>query len=92
MLVERPATLAWIGPGHQIASGQQSPRLSSDPQAMTFYNNGNRNNATHQPAVFPIVSRSHGSPDNAAAITAGDFYNQNTMIFDDVLNGNVWPR
>ncbi len=59
-------------------------------QAMTFYNNGNRNNATDQPAVFPILSRSHGSPDNAAAITAGDFYNQNTMIFDDVLNGNLY--
>ena len=59
-------------------------------QAMTFYSNGNRNNAGDQPAVFPILSRSHGSPDNAAAITAGDFYNQNTLIFDDVLNGNIY--
>jgi glucose/arabinose dehydrogenase len=60
------------------------------PQAITFYNNGNRNNATDQPAVFPIVSRSHGSPHNASAITAGDFYNLNTLIFDDVLNGNIY--
>ncbi|UPK30566.1 DUF4082 domain-containing protein [Bradyrhizobium sp. 195] len=59
-------------------------------QAITFYNNGNRNNASDPPAVFPILSRSHGAPDNAAAITAGDFYNQNTMIFDDVLNGNIY--
>ena len=60
------------------------------PQAMAFYNNGNRNNATDPPAVFPILSRSHGSPDNASVVTVGDFYNQNTIIFDDVLNGTVY--
>jgi hypothetical protein len=57
---------------------------------MAFYNNGNRNNATDPPAVFPILSRSHGSPDNASVVTVGDFYNQNTIIFDDVLNGTVY--
>ena len=59
-------------------------------QAISFYNNGNRNNTSDLPAVFPILSRSHGAPDNAAAITAGDFYNQNTLLFDDVLNGNIY--
>ncbi|MFL5238273.1 MAG: DUF4082 domain-containing protein [Rhizomicrobium sp.] len=59
-------------------------------QAISFYNNGNRNNTSDPAAVFPILSRSHGAPDNAAAITAGDFFNQNTMFFDDVLNGNIY--
>ncbi|WP_246755929.1 DUF4082 domain-containing protein [Bradyrhizobium neotropicale] len=59
-------------------------------QAISFYNNGNRNNTSDPPAVGPILSRSHGAPDNASAITAGDFYNQNTLLFDDVLNGNIY--
>jgi glucose/arabinose dehydrogenase len=59
-------------------------------QAISFYNNGNRNNASDPAAVSPILTRSHGAPDNAAAITVGDFYNQNTVLFDDVLNGNIY--
>ncbi|MDD1557135.1 hypothetical protein C7U65_16115 [Bradyrhizobium sp. WBAH23] len=59
-------------------------------QAITFYNNGNRNNLSDPPAVFPILPLSHGAPDNAHVITAGDFYNQNTMFFDDVYNGTIF--
>ncbi|WP_225173920.1 DUF4082 domain-containing protein [Bradyrhizobium sp. IC4060] len=59
-------------------------------QAITFYNNGNRNNTSDPPAVFPILSLSHGAPDNAHVITAGDFYNQNTIFFDDVQNGTIF--
>lgn len=59
-------------------------------QAISFYNNGNRNSPSDQPAVFPLLSRSHGAPDNATAITVGDFYNENTLIFGDVLNGNIY--
>ncbi|MET4479969.1 DUF4082 domain-containing protein [Bradyrhizobium sp. F1.13.3] len=59
-------------------------------QAITFYNNGNRNNTSDPPAVFPILPLSHGAPDNAHVITAGDFYNQNTMFFDDVYNGTIY--
>ncbi|WP_183710407.1 Calx-beta domain-containing protein, partial [Bradyrhizobium sp. ERR14] len=59
-------------------------------QAITFYNNGNRNNLSDPPAVFPILPLSHGAPDNFHVITAGDFYNQNTMFFDDVYNGTIF--
>ncbi|MGY3290092.1 glucose/arabinose dehydrogenase [Bradyrhizobium sp. LM3.6] len=60
------------------------------PQAITFYNNGNRNNTSDPAAVFPILPLSHGAPDNAHVITVGDFYNQNTMFFDDVYNGTIF--
>ncbi|WP_088675071.1 DUF4082 domain-containing protein [Rhizobium sp. R339] len=60
------------------------------PQAISFYNNGNRNSPSDQAAVFPLLSRSHGSPDNATAITVGDFYNDNTLMFADLVNGNVY--
>ncbi|WP_247312211.1 DUF4082 domain-containing protein [Bradyrhizobium sp. 141] len=59
-------------------------------QAITFYNNGNRNNTSDPPAVFPILAESHGAPDNFHVITAGDFYNQNIMFFDDVYNGTIF--
>ena len=59
-------------------------------QAITFYNNGNRNSPADQPAVFPLLSRSHGAPDNAGAITVGDFYNDNTLMFGDVINGTLY--
>ncbi|MEY9110621.1 glucose/arabinose dehydrogenase [Bradyrhizobium yuanmingense] len=59
-------------------------------QAITFYNNGNRNFTTDPAAVFPILPLSHGAPDNFHVITAGDFYNQNTMFFDDVYNGTIF--
>jgi glucose/arabinose dehydrogenase len=59
-------------------------------QAINFYNNGNRNSPGDQAAVLPLISRSHGAPDGAAAITVGDFYNNNTLMFDDVLNGTVY--
>jgi glucose/arabinose dehydrogenase len=60
------------------------------PQAISFYNNGNRNNPSDVPAVFPILSRSHGAPDNATAITVGDFYNSNTLMFGDVNSGTLY--
>ncbi|OSJ34307.1 hypothetical protein BST63_03880 [Bradyrhizobium canariense] len=59
-------------------------------QAITFYNNGNRNNASDAPAVVPILTQSHGAPDNAHVITGVDFYNQNTMFFGDVQNGTIF--
>ncbi|MDF0494637.1 DUF4082 domain-containing protein [Bradyrhizobium yuanmingense] len=59
-------------------------------QAITFYNNGNRNYTTDPAAVFPILPLSHGAPDNAHVITAGDFYNQNTMFFGDANNGTIF--
>ncbi|OSI38618.1 DUF4082 domain-containing protein [Bradyrhizobium canariense] len=59
-------------------------------QAITFYNNGNRNNTSDPPAVFPILTQSHGAPDNAHVITGVDFYNQNTMFFGDVQNGTIF--
>ncbi|ARQ09184.1 Calx-beta domain-containing protein [Rhizobium etli] len=59
-------------------------------QAISFYNNGNRNSPSDQAAVFPLLSRSHGAPDNATAITVGDFYNDDTLMFADLVNGNVY--
>jgi glucose/arabinose dehydrogenase len=59
-------------------------------QAISFYNNGNRNNPGDVAAVYPILSRSHGAPDNAGAITVGDFYNGNTLMFGDVINGTLY--
>ncbi|MEM9264082.1 MAG: DUF4347 domain-containing protein [Cyanobacteria bacterium P01_F01_bin.13] len=59
-------------------------------QAIAFYNNGNRNNPDDEVAVFPILSRTHGAPDNARAITVGDFYNSNTLMFGDVNEGTLY--
>jgi glucose/arabinose dehydrogenase len=59
-------------------------------QAISFYNNGNRNNSGDQAAVFPILRRSHGAPDNANAIMVGDFYNSNTLMFGDVIGGTLY--
>lgn len=59
-------------------------------QAISFYNNGNRNNPSDTAAVFPLLSRSHGATDNANAITVGDFYNSNTLMFGDVNNGTLY--
>jgi glucose/arabinose dehydrogenase len=59
-------------------------------QAIAFYNNGNRNNPGDQAAVFPLLSRSHGAPDNANGITLGGFYDNNTVVFDDLVNGTLY--
>ncbi|WP_088894367.1 DUF4347 domain-containing protein [Leptolyngbya ohadii] len=40
--------------------------------------------------VFPILSRTHGAPDNASAVVVGDFYNPNTLIFGDLVGGTVY--
>jgi hypothetical protein len=58
-------------------------------QAIAFYNNGNRNNPSDQAALFPLLSRSHGAPDNAVVVTVGDFYNDSTLMFGDV-NGTLY--
>lgn len=58
--------------------------------AISFYNNGNRNNPGDTTAIFPLLSRTHGAPDNARAITVGDFYNSNTLMFGDVNNGTLY--
>ncbi|MGF1514909.1 MAG: Calx-beta domain-containing protein [Elainellaceae cyanobacterium] len=60
------------------------------PQAISFYSNGNRNEPGDAAAVFPILSRTHGNPDRANAITVGDFYNDNTLIFGDVNGGTLY--
>jgi len=60
------------------------------PQAVSFYNNGNRNNPSDSAAVFPLLSRSHGAPDRANAIVVGDYYNNNTLMFGDVNNGTLY--
>jgi glucose/arabinose dehydrogenase len=59
-------------------------------QAIAFYNNGNRNKPGDQAAVFPLLSRSHGAPDNANGITLGGFYDNNTVVFDDLVNGTLY--
>ncbi|WP_017297409.1 DUF4347 domain-containing protein [Nodosilinea nodulosa] len=61
-------------------------------QAIAFYNNGNVNPGSPNPeaAVFPILSRSHGAPDQANAIMVGDFYNSNTLMFGDIINGTLY--
>lgn len=59
-------------------------------QAISFYNNGNRNDPGDPSAIFPLLSQSHGAPDNANAITVGDFYNSNTLMFGDVNNGTLY--
>jgi glucose/arabinose dehydrogenase len=61
-------------------------------QAISFYNNGNINpgSPSNQAAVFPILERSHGAPDNATAIVVGDFYNANTLMFGDLNNGTLY--
>lgn len=60
------------------------------PQAISFYNNGNRNNPGDTAAAFPLLPRSHGAPDSANAITVGDFYNSTTLMFGDVNNGTLY--
>jgi len=59
-------------------------------QAISFYNNGNRNNPGDAAAVFPVLSRSHGAPDSATAIIVGDFYNANTLMFGDIVGGVLY--
>ena len=61
-------------------------------QAVSFYNNNNVNpgSPSTQPAVFPILSRSHGAPDGASAIVLGDFYNSNTLMFGDLNSGTFY--
>jgi hypothetical protein len=60
-------------------------------QAIAFYNNNvNPNSPDDDPAVFPILSRRHGSPDNATAIVVGDFYNNNLLMFGDLNNGRLY--
>ncbi len=60
------------------------------PQAVSFYGNGNRNNPGDTAALFPLLSRSHGAPDNANAIVVGDYYNSNTLMFGDVNSGTLY--
>ena len=60
------------------------------PQAISFYNNGDRNNSGDAPAVLPILPRSHGAPDNDNAIVVGDFFNNNTLMFGDLINGTMY--
>jgi glucose/arabinose dehydrogenase len=70
----------------------QTASYSSLPQAVSFYSNGNinPNSPSNQAAVFPILSRSHGAPDNANAIMVGDFYNSNTLMFGDIDSGTLY--
>ena len=63
---------------------------STLPQAVSFYANGNRNNPSDSAALFPLLSRSHGAPDNANAIVVGDYYNSNTLMFGDVNSGTLY--
>ncbi|MEM8502624.1 MAG: PA14 domain-containing protein [Cyanobacteria bacterium P01_D01_bin.1] len=62
------------------------------PEAIAFYDNGNINPGSHsdQAAVFPLLGRSHGAPDNANAIIVGDFYNENTLMFGDINGGTLY--
>uniref|UniRef100_UPI001411A621 Calx-beta domain-containing protein n=1 Tax=Pseudanabaena sp. UWO311 TaxID=2487337 RepID=UPI001411A621 len=70
----------------------QTASYQTLPQAVSFYNNGNINSGSpsNQTAVFPILSRSHGAPDNANAIMVGDFYNSNTLMFGDINGGTLY--
>ena len=70
----------------------QTGGYSSLQQAINFYNNGNINpgSVDSKPAVFPILPRSHGSPDNANAIMVGTFFNTNTLVFGDINSGNLY--
>ncbi|MEL6232557.1 MAG: DUF4347 domain-containing protein [Cyanobacteria bacterium J06627_3] len=67
-----------------------TPEYQNLSQAIAFYNNGNRNNPGDTAAIFPILSRDHGAPDNARAIMLGDFYNSNTLMFGDINNGTLY--
>ncbi|NJN32104.1 MAG: DUF4347 domain-containing protein [Synechococcales cyanobacterium RM1_1_8] len=60
------------------------------PQAVSFYNQGNRNNPSDSAAIFPLLSRSHGEPDNANAIMVGDYYNSKTLMFGDLNGGTLY--
>jgi glucose/arabinose dehydrogenase len=68
----------------------QTASYQNLPQAISFYNNGNKNNPGDQTAVFPLLSRRHGAPDFANAIMVGDFYNSNTLMFGDVNGGTLY--
>ncbi len=68
----------------------QTGGYKSLSQAIAFYNNGNRNNPGDDPAVFPILFRTHGAPDNANAIMVGDFYNSETLMFGDINGGTLY--
>jgi glucose/arabinose dehydrogenase len=59
-------------------------------QAISFYSNGDRNSFGDAQAVSPILSRSHGAPDNATAVVVGDFYNSNALMFGDLVNGTLY--
>ncbi len=60
--------------------------------AQLFYNNGNVNpgSPSTDPAVFPILQLNHRSPDNFAAVMVGDFVNNNTFIYGDLLSGRLF--
>jgi glucose/arabinose dehydrogenase len=73
-----------------LEGGERTGGYNALAQAIAFYNNGNRNNPGDAPAVQPLLSRTHGAPDAATAITAGDFYTDNLMFFDDVVNGTLY--
>jgi hypothetical protein len=72
----------------------QTGGYSSLTQAIAFYNNDPENvnpGSEHQvSAIFPLLSRSHGAPDNANAIMVGDFFALNTLVFGDVNNGQLY--
>jgi glucose/arabinose dehydrogenase len=60
------------------------------PLLNPFIQNGYRNSPSDQPAVFPLVSLSHGGPDNFSAVVIGDFYNNDTLIYGDLYSGRVF--
>jgi glucose/arabinose dehydrogenase len=71
---------------------QRTPGYDELDQALSFYANGNINpgSPSASPAVFPFLSQSHGEPDFANAIMVGDFFDQNQLIFGDVVDGTYY--
>ncbi|MGK7906722.1 MAG: PQQ-dependent sugar dehydrogenase [Synechococcus sp.] len=73
-----------------IDGPEQNNPYSDLDLAQTFYNNGNRNDPDDPAAVAPILYRNHDSPDFANAITMGDFYDSNTLVYSDLNGGEVF--
>jgi glucose/arabinose dehydrogenase len=76
--------------GWPYLEGPNRNAYQSLEQAVAFYNNGNRNHPDDPQAVFPILARSHGAPDNSTAILMGDFYSTNLMTFGDINSGRLY--
>jgi len=69
-----------------------TPGYGSLPQATEFVANGqvNAGSPNPNPALGPVRAFSHSAPDNFNSITLGQFYNSNSLVYSDLVDGRVF--